>query len=108
MTVSLLPKAREHYERLGYYIEKVEHWNSFGRVRQDLFGFADLIGLHPDPEERPILVQVTSKSNMLARKNKILASPVYLLAAKSFDIYVQGWYKIGNRWEHKEIVVWRR
>jgi hypothetical protein len=103
MTVSLLPKSREHYERLGYYIEKVEHWNSFGRVRQDLFGFADLIGLHP--EERPILVQVTSKSNMRAREKKILASPLYTLASKCFTIVVQGWAKEGNRWTHKEIAV---
>ena len=103
MAVSLLPKAREHYERLGYYVEKVEHWNSFGRVRQDLFGFADLIGLHPT--ERPILVQATSKANMRARERKILSSPLYLLASKSFDIRVSGWYKLGNRWTHTETVL---
>jgi hypothetical protein len=32
-----LKKLREE----GYTVAVVEHWNSFARIRQDLFGFID-------------------------------------------------------------------
>ena len=36
-----LKKLREE----GYTVAVVEHWNSFARIRQDLFGFIDLLAL---------------------------------------------------------------
>ena len=36
-----LKKLREE----GYIVAVVEHWNSFARIRQDLFGFIDLLAL---------------------------------------------------------------
>jgi hypothetical protein len=50
----------------------VEKWNPHARIRQDLFGFIDLIVID---DEGIIGVQATSGSNAAARVKKILAEP---------------------------------
>lgn len=53
---------------------KTEHWNSFAKITQDLFGFIDMVSLG-----RSIVgVQVTSASNRASRRDKIIASPMAL------------------------------
>jgi hypothetical protein len=54
----------------GYIVDTVEKWNPFAGIRQDLFGFIDLVSVHP---ENNIIqfIQITSKSNISARVNKI-------------------------------------
>ena len=37
-----------HYRARGYRCAITEKWNSGAGRRQDLFGFIDIIGLHPD------------------------------------------------------------
>ena len=54
----------------GYEVGIVEHWNSFARVRCDLFHFVDLIAVHPI-SGKILYAQVTSASNMAARVAKI-------------------------------------
>lgn len=34
-------------KELNFMVAKVEHFNTFAGVRQDLFGFIDLIAIHP-------------------------------------------------------------
>lgn len=51
----------------GYLVEKVEHWDSFGKVRRDLFGIIDVLAVRPG---EIVGVQVTSKANMSARQRK--------------------------------------
>jgi len=78
-----------------------ENWNQFARIRQDLWGFADLIWCRPDKQEIG-LVQTTTAANQSARMHKILALP----AAKGWlesggEIQVHGWRKGGARGARK-------
>lgn len=85
----------------GWIAAITEHWNPHARVRQDLFGFLDLVAL--DPEQRRICgVQTTSTPNLSARISKIKALP----AAQTWSecgalILVIGWAKRGPRGERK-------
>ncbi|MFZ9649512.1 MAG: hypothetical protein ACO29C_05430, partial [Fluviibacter sp.] len=56
----------------GYLVAIVEHWNPFARIRQDLFGFIDLLAIRRD---ETLAVQVTA-SGVSARVKKIEASPL--------------------------------
>lgn len=53
--------------------EKVEYWNHYARRRHDLFGFADYICVGPEPGF--ILVQVTTRKQLSARRLKMLGKP---------------------------------
>lgn len=76
---------------LGFTCAVVERWNPHMRVRQDLFGFADLLAIKPGVI---LLVQVTSGSNTAARRTKILTE-CRENAAKWLDaggeIEIHGW-----------------
>jgi hypothetical protein len=66
-------RALEHYRELGYLADKTEHHNMFSHQKNDLFGFIDLVAIHP---VRGIVgVQATSGANHAARRTKILALP---------------------------------
>src|SRR5215472_3844766 len=57
----------------------VEKWNQYARVRQDAFGFGDILAVHLDDKNwfdvRHIaLVQTTTAANMAARRGKISVS----------------------------------
>ena len=60
----------------GAVCEVVEHWNSFAKIRQDLFGCIDIIALHPGESSPGSIwgVQATSDDNHSKRRDKILAS----------------------------------
>lgn len=64
----------------------VEHWNSFAKIRQDLFGFIDILAVR-----NGVLVgiQATSRSNLSARINKSLAHEnlPYWLEAAEFEVW---------------------
>ena len=86
-----LKMLRDH----DWYAEVVEHFNSFTKRRHDLFGFADIIALKKD--YRPLLVQVTSGSNVSARLKKIEESELIELVRFSFVVQVHGWRKIKKK-----------
>lgn len=62
-------RAKAHAESLGYQVAITERWNAFAKVRQDLFGFIDLLCM----KEGHVLlaIQVTTTGNMVARLTKI-------------------------------------
>lgn len=83
-------------------------------TRKDLFGFADLIALDKSGGP-PILIQVTSRSNVSARIKKIrtegtgkgqhaveLAEIAEWWLRAGGRIFVEGWEKKGNRWGCRE------
>lgn len=77
-------------KKTGYKVAITEHWNAHAHCRQDLFGFIDLIAICPT--EKPLAVQTTTKGNMQARVDKILASPhVVQVLQGGFTIQVHGW-----------------
>lgn len=77
---NLLTYSRRKWRRDGYYVEGTEQINRYAQnrvVRNDLHGFSDLVALKlDDPDEPMVYVQVTSRSNISARKRKILGESV--------------------------------
>jgi hypothetical protein len=80
----------------GYLCQVVEHYNFFAKIRQDLFGFVDVIGVR---ENETIAVQATSYSNVSARVKKIADHENIPMVRKAgWRIEVWGWHKKDNRW----------
>jgi len=74
----------------GYLVAIVEHWNPFARIRQDLFGFIDLLAIRRD---ETLAVQVTA-SGVSARVHKIEASPhLGRVREAGWRLHVHGWRK---------------
>jgi hypothetical protein len=65
-------RARAELKKLGAVSAIVERWNPHSRVRQDLFGWMDIIALLGP---NTLGLQVTSGTNHAARRAKILAEP---------------------------------
>lgn len=85
----------------GYSVWTVEHWNSFARIRQDLFGCIDLLAIGNGDT---LAVQTTTASNMSARKHKILENQYYPEMVRSnWKVHLHGWVKVKNRWEVKVV-----
>ena len=97
-------RSKAHLEKLGYRVAIVEHWNSFARIRVDLFGIIDLLCLKGS---ETLAVQTTSASNMSSRVRKITESPAISdLRAAGWGIVVHGWRKGANgRWSLREVDV---
>jgi len=69
----------------------VEKWNPHARIRQDLFGFADLLALRGT---EIMLVQVTSGSNVAARVRKITEHEnLPRVREANMRVVVHGWRK---------------
>lgn len=99
MTISPTTLTLKHLRDQGYTAEVVEHWNSHARIRQDLFGFVDVLAVKGD---ETLAVQTTSAANVSTRINKIAASPhVGAVRDAGWTIRVHGWAKVKNRWTLK-------
>lgn len=83
-------------------VEITEHWNSWARVRQDLFSIIDVLAVKDGVTTG---IQVTSKANANARIKKIANSEhISNLRDAGWKILVHGWFKNkSNKWEVKEI-----
>lgn len=84
----------------GWLCAVVERWNPYARVRQDLFGFIDLLAVRGG---LTLAVQTTTGSNVAERVRKILgleAAEIWLQSA-SRSIVVHGWSKRGGRGKRK-------
>lgn len=78
----------------GYLAEVVERWNPHARIRQDLFGFADVIGLRAG---EVLLVQATSGANVASRVRKIANHPnVGAVRDAGIRIEVHGWRRLAS------------
>jgi hypothetical protein len=91
----------------GWTVAVVERWNQYAKVRQDLFGFIDLIAIKGDIT---LAVQSTSGANVSARIAKIQACQAasVWLESPMRKIVVHGWRKVGPRgarklWECREV-----
>lgn len=101
-------RSKTMLEKDGWTVAIVEKWNPHVRIRQDLFGFADLLAMKPG--EIPRLIQVTS-SGWASRIAKIKDEPKAAIAlAAGFQIEVHGWRKLkvkrggkATRWTPKII-----
>lgn len=78
-------------------VKIVERWNSFAKIRQDLWNF-DILCI--DNKGNTVAIQVTSKANMKARVRKIEDSEYTPhLRDANWTLLVEGWYKDGHRWK---------
>lgn len=91
----------------GFLVAITEHWNVHAGIRQDLWGFCDLLAIKG---KEILAIQVTSASNMNARIEKIVSHKNFIPVKKSgIKILVEGWEKkkVGKRllWDSKIIVI---
>ena len=85
----------------GWFCWITEHYNYYARIRQDLWGFGDIIALKPGQR---LCVQTTTASNMSARVKKI-ANHENVGKVRDADImiHVHGWHLDAktNKWHCK-------
>lgn len=93
-------RSLAHARSLGFTAGITEKWNQFARIRQDLFGFIDLVLIREG--SGIIAVQTTSGANHAARVSKIRASDeagVWLAAGGRIEVW--SWSKCGERGKRK-------
>lgn len=75
-------------------VQVVEKWNPHARIRQDLFGFVDVIALRGTDT---IAIQSTSWTNVPARAKKIADSPLVAAVREAgWIVLIHGWRKGKN------------
>lgn len=85
----------------GYLCAIVEHWNPYARIRQDLYGFVDILAIK---KNETLAVQTTSGSNIRARERKILEHKNYkAVKSAGWKIEIHGWRKLKSGWDCKII-----
>lgn len=98
MTLSPTKLTLKHLRDEGWpLVEVVERWNPHAGIRQDLFGFIDVIAVR---RGETLAVQTTSVDNVPARVRKIADHPnVGAVREAGWRIVVHGWVKKGGRWQ---------
>ena len=89
---------------LGYVCAVCEKWNPHVKIRQDLFGFIDIICLQPNVLG-VLAIQVTTHSNISSHRHKLASNKnirMWLLTGNKVDII--SWGKQGSRGKRK---VWK-
>lgn len=92
----------------GYKVAVAEKFNSFIKIRQDLFGWIDLVAMHPETKTL-VAIQTTSGSNLAARITKAKALDtlkLWLECGSKAEFH--GWKKAGARGKRKLWTVDRR
>ncbi len=72
MTKSPTQRALADLRKLGYTVQVVERWNPYAKIRQDLFGFIDIIAMRPG---ELLGVQACAGASHAARREKALSEP---------------------------------
>ena len=102
-------RSLAHLRKWGYIAAVVEKWNPHARIRQDAFGFGDILATNPESCTRAaraalakspydptqafadiVLVQTTTDSNLSARAKKIEgleAARSWLLAGGRIELH---------------------
>jgi hypothetical protein len=67
---SLSPTARslKRLRELGYLCQVTEHWNQWARIRQDLFGFIDILAIR---DGEILAIQACTRSDISTRVTKV-------------------------------------
>lgn len=88
----------------GYLCEVTEKWNPWAKIRQDLFGFVDILCIK---EGEVIGVQCTSRPHVSTRYNKIRDHDnIWWVLDSGIRVLIQGWSKNkSGRWEMREVEV---
>ena len=73
--ISPTQRSLAHLRRRGALCAVVERWNSYAKIRQDLFGFGDIIAAHPD--HPPLIIQACRSDDQATRLAKIRSAKVW-------------------------------
>ena len=102
MAMSPTQLTLRELRRRGMTAAVVERWNPHAGIRQDLFGFVDVIGVG---EEGTVAVQATSYAHVSERVKKIgEAEHIGAVREAGWKILVWGWAKVKGRWTLKREV----
>lgn len=85
--------------KIGWTCAIVERWNQYAKIRQDLFGFIDIVAIRPG---EILAVQACAGASHAARRDKIIAEPKsaqWLAAGGLIEIW--SWRKAGERGKRK-------
>jgi len=92
-------RSLQYLRKAGWTACVVEKWNRFAGVRQDAFGFGDILAVQ---KGKIALIQTTSAANVSARRKKILSLPAFARWTDAGGITVlHGWRKAGPRGKRK-------
>ena len=87
--------------RNGYTAAVVERWNPWAKIRQDLYGFIDVLAIKAN-EKGVLAIQTTTTANASSRMKKSKESPnlrIWLDSGNRFEVW--GWGKRGTRGNRK-------
>lgn len=85
-------RSLAHLRGQGMVAQVVERWNPHARIRQDLFGCIDILGLAPNGET--VGVQATSGANVSKRVAKLADSEhIGAMRKCGWRLLVHGWRK---------------
>lgn len=104
MKTSPTQRSLKDLRAKGYSAAVVEHWNQFAHIRQDLYGWIDIVACS---SKYGILgVQTTTYSNMKARIAKAKGN-IHLAnwLGGGGALHVHGWRKVKGRWEVEVFVL---
>ena len=104
MAISPTQRSLKHLRELGYTVAITEKWNAHARIRQDMFGFVDLLAIR---DGVTIAIQTTSSSNLSARRLKINAHENFpKVLSAGWLVMIHGWRKNSkNKWVLREEIV---
>jgi hypothetical protein len=90
---------------MGYVADIVERRLPGCFITRDLFGFADILAVHPG-EHNIMLIQTTTQSNFAKRLRHVREQPaVPMLLDAGVRIEVWAWAKRGGRWHVRRVAV---
>lgn len=96
-------RTLKYWRDQGYTCAIVERWNPHARIRQDLYGFIDVLAIKG---EDIVGIQACSGAggDSAARVRKITEHANYPLVCRALTIVVQSWRKNAKgRWVSREV-----
>lgn len=94
-------RSLKHLRAAGYLCAIVEKWNMHARIRQDMFGFIDVLAVKGDDI---VGVQACVGGDVSTRIKKIVEHDNYPSVIAAMRIIVHGWRKnAAGKWVLREV-----
>lgn len=94
-------RSLKHMRDAGYLCAIVEKWNMHAKIRQDLYGFIDVLAIKGDDI---VGVQACIGGDVSTRIKKIIDHENYPQVIAAMRIQVHGWRKnAAGRWTLREV-----
>jgi hypothetical protein len=95
-------RSLAHLREQGFLCAVVERWNPHAGVRQDLYGFIDVLAIR---EGETLAVQACARGSVSERLTKILEHPNYpRVKSAGWSVVIHGWGKMASgKYELREV-----